>query len=1337
MSETSPSPAPATAGKYLKRVFFALNVCVALLVFTCGLGLFFLLGTEVGWRWSSQMLSRANIIVEGPTGRLWDSWGAAQVRYQTPELTVSATQMNVSWRLWETLQTGQLHIQRLSAQTLHTHSSAPEKNKSTSTLTPPADLHSPLGLVIDAFELDEWHNTLPDAEEGTPALLSHLKARLNGNAQAWTLAISQAQTPWGDFHGQTQLLAEPPFELSGQWQIQTKALEQTVVGQIDISGFLAAALIEAKLDHEQTHLEAQLKASPFASLAFESLHLQAQNIAPQNWLASAPKSLWHGELALEPVADANTQALTLKGSVNLENTQAGHLDQHGLPALKLQSDLEASAAYLKLSALNLQIQNGGQLTGHSTFKHAADQSWQVDSDLKLQKVNLAQWRPDLPQTALSGNINAAATAQQQNIKAQLADGRYALAVALTHEAGLLTLSDGKLSVNEPNKPGASAEFKGTFSTQDKQLALEAQSQNLDLSSLLKTAPRSSISLKAAVQADLNKQRVNTFNYNIAPGSQFANAPLSGEGSLSLDLDKLSAQAVMAHLLIAGNRLDAQGAWGRPGDQLKLKLQAPNLARLGLGVSGVLNVDANIEGEAQAPAGRFEFKADDLKMPSGWQLQHAKGQGNLALVPQAPFALNVELQGLNAPAPASPLNLSKANIQLAGTRSAHQLKLSLAQTQGNALQSVLSGALYEIPPAKTARKAPASSFPFRWQGQLEQLEITGKIPATLEAPAPLHLQADAFELSQARVRAGTQGYVHINALRWSSGHLQTQGQLSGLSLQTLYKDQKMPPPTLVLGGQWDVRLDQHLNGQLTLSRESGDWALPGDIPLALGLKELQAKLQIEQDALSLNWQAHGDVLGELSGQINTRAQAYDNSWRLDPNAALGGNAQFTLPNIQWMGRLTGSHNLRTQGKLQGQAQIAGTPVHPVVTGDINGEQLSFAWPDLGVVLAGGQFKAHLSEQSLKIEQLVFDANVRQRPYALGIPADKFPDRAGMLSLSGEVDLKGENGQLDLAADHFPLLQRKDRWLMASGQSNLKITQGNMDLNGIFGVDAAFIAIPERPAPSLDDDVVVLGKQATASESKRSITAEIIIGLGYSFYARGLGLDTRLEGEMRFKKDAAQALRATGYVASQGGVFKGYGQNLSIERGKVTFAGAVDNPWLDVLALRKGLEVEAGLAISGNVKRPVIRLASEPNVPDTEKLGWMILGRAPGQGGGAELGLLIPAAQALFGVDGQSMSTQLQYGLGLDELSLGQGSALYNRAATSSVLGQNEAASGQASQRILMLGKRLSNTASLTFEQSLSGAQSLVRLTIELSRTLSLISRAGTDNSIDLRYSFAFK
>ena len=99
------------------------------------------------------------------------------------------------------------------------------------------------------------------------------------------------------------------------------------------------------------------------------------------------------------------------------------------------------------------------------------------------------------------------------------------------------------------------------------------------------------------------------------------------------------------------------------------------------------------------------------------------------------------------------------------------------------------------------------------------------------------------------------------------------------------------------------------------------------------------------------------------------------------------------------------------------------------------------------------------------------------------------------------------------------------------------------------------------------------------------------------------------------------------APRGGEYRAYGQRLDIERGIVRFTGAVDNPALDILAIRPNMLQRVGVQVTGNALAPYVRLYAEPDMPDAEKLSWLVTGRASA-GSGAEAALVQQAALALL-------------------------------------------------------------------------------------------------------------
>jgi len=203
-------------------------------------------------------------------------------------------------------------------------------------------------------------------------------------------------------------------------------------------------------------------------------------------------------------------------------------------------------------------------------------------------------------------------------------------------------------------------------------------------------------------------------------------------------------------------------------------------------------------------------------------------------------------------------------------------------------------------------------------------------------------------------------------------------------------------------------------------------------------------------------------------------------------------------------------------------------------------------------------------------------------------------------------------------------------------------------------------------------------------------------------------------------AQSAPQLTGQVNTVRGSYRAYGQSLTIEQGRVRFNGPFDNPSLDILALRPHPTQRVGVQIGGTAQAPTVRLYSEPDLPDSEKLAWLVLGR-PASGAGAEAAVLQQAALALLSGIGSTNDGSLTRSLGLDELSL---------------QGETTHADGSTSAAALTLGKRITNQLYVTYSRSLAGAMGTVSVFYDLSRFVTLRAQAGDDNAIDLLFTHSF-
>ena len=67
----------------------------------------------------------------------------------------------------------------------------------------------------------------------------------------------------------------------------------------------------------------------------------------------------------------------------------------------------------------------------------------------------------------------------------------------------------------------------------------------------------------------------------------------------------------------------------------------------------------------------------------------------------------------------------------------------------------------------------------------------------------------------------------------------------------------------------------------------------------------------------------------------------------------------------------------------------------------------------------------------------------------------------------------------------------------------------------------------------------------------------------------------------------------------------------------------------------------------------------------------------------------------------------------------------------------AGGGSLESSIIVLGKRLSKDLYLTYEQGLAGTTSLVKITYEMSRRVSLRLQTGSQSAVDIFYTFRFR
>lgn len=800
-------------------------------------------------------------------------------------------------------------------------------------------------------------------------------------------------------------------------------------------------------------------------------------------------------------------------------------------------------------------------------------------------------------------------------------------------------------------------------------------------------------------------------------STLSNSPLWGHAKLTADRRHVSNADVDLH--VGANLVAAKGSFGAGSDQLAWRIDAPQLAALGQDYGGLLRGQGTLSGTMDTPSLTASLEGQNLRLMGTHNIRSLRANANIGSGRGARDVIATDIQMLDYVS--GETRVASASLKTDGTRGAHTLRAAAVGDAFDANVEVRGGLKGDT-----------------WSGTLAALQNRGRYAMALQAPVPLTIagargsgvmglakpERIAFNGAVVRLPAGsiTVDSLVKNGPRWASrGHADNVPLTYLAQFSPTIRDNARGD--LLLGAQWALDLRTAtatggapaLDGMVHVFREKGDVIAGGDSPVPLGLRTLDARADVTGGALRVKVALDGTRTG--TANVDGTAQLLQG--RLDRDSPMRMTANANMGSIAWLASFAGQSGLELDGALRLALTGSGTIGTPRLDGSVQGDRLAVRWPEQGVRLQNGELRASLAGDQLNLQRLYFQG------------------RQGSASADGSLRFSSGLAAADLrlTLDKLEALSRPDRTVVLSGKASLVRDSERFALEGNVRADRALIEFAPQGRPTMSDDVIVLGQGGTkpiASNRKEELplTIDLRADLGEEFKLRGLGIDATLAGNVRVRKVGAGAPRVNGTIRAVEGDYAAYGQKLAIERAIITFSGPYDNPALDVLAVRKRPEgeqlsetnVEAGVRVRGTAQSPQAQLVSTPNVPDSEKLSWLVLGHGMEGTSGNEKDVLAAAAAALLGGKGGTggITQKLATSLGVDELGLKQA---------------NGTATGLEST-VVTVGKRISSRAYLSFEQGATTASSLVRLRYKWSPKITLQFQTGTNTALDVLYSWAF-
>jgi translocation and assembly module TamB len=1195
----------------------------------------------------------------------------------------------------------------------------------------PDTLALPASLRIDTLRLDAVHLDAIDlvADGRTTTLTAaDLRGRYGseggtvGEEKRWVVERIAVTTPWGQVAGNATLAATRPFGIDGRLVAEGKAFDVPYRAPLAISGRLADLVLASDFTvsdpaHQQVTGHADARVLPFRDQPIDRAVLHLAGVSPKRWKADLPEA----DLAIDatitpsttPVDDGGTNPFT--GTIRVVNAAPGPIDRDRVPVVSLNADVAGDSLAIVASRLVADLGVAGRLSGQGSYRFANGGTPSFSGDVRA--LDLRAIHGKLIASRFAGPIAVSRKDGVLRLDTVLADTGRSVKLRGEFEGSEIRVAEAAITLG-----GSRVSAAGQFDlARDRPFALHGEVAHLDphdFGDFAKADVNATFAIDGTIGAAATSRSPQTLrvrsDLRIAP-SRVLDRPIAGtvagivvaslptavaRGQPAVRLEQVVDAKVA--LKLGTNRIDLDGNFGRPQDRLRWNVDAPRLADLGARLSGAMRGQGAVGGTLAEPAVDFTIAADELRYARPvaakgattattlFSLKSLRGQGRLLAGASGALDADIALTELRDNSGAKSPTLDTAEAHVKGTRDAHTLTL-LAKSDRFDVTGAAHGGL-------DARNV--------WRGIVDSLQSRGRAPFSTEGETSLVAGVERVEVGAAHLKFA-EGRVDLERLLVEDGRIDTAGKASGFPLAiigTFSRDFNQQVSTsLKFGGEWNLKIGDSIDGRVRLFRESGNIRFLTEPRFEVDPEKIEIAADIVADRVSALVSADGKGLGRIGGSVETRLSKRDGQWGLAGDAPLTLKSDVDIPDLRWLARLSGVPGLDVYGALTVAVTGHGTVAEPLLAGHASGTAIGLRWPDQGINARDGKV------------DLDFDGDrvvIRQATLASG---------DGHLDASGELRLADRKaaGTLNVKFDKFETVSRTDRTIVVSGSGSLRFGATGIDVTADVKADRGSLQLAERSGPTLSNDIVIVGREQVDAESAIKPTPvrfEVKFDMGDDFKVKGAGFDGKLGGVIRIAGSGAD-LRAIGSVNVREGTYEGYGQRLTIVRGVLTFSGPIDNPALDINAVRKNLAVEAGVQISGTALAPQARLVSTPDVPDTEKLSWLVLGHGLAASNKSDYGILTSAAAGLLGSsDSAGIQSRIAATLGVDEIGV-------------SGLGGDKGG-------LLTVGKQISSRLRVSFEQGFTRAATLIKVRYNVYQRVDLQVQTGTESAVDIFYTFSF-
>jgi translocation and assembly module TamB len=751
-------------------------------------------------------------------------------------------------------------------------------------------------------------------------------------------------------------------------------------------------------------------------------------------------------------------------------------------------------------------------------------------------------------------------------------------------------------------------------------------------------------------------------------------PVSGDASLNIGAGEYLLRS--ATIALGEASLEASGRLDDVAVSLAAALDIPALEQLYAEGRGKLSASASITGARATP--RIELTATGERLR--WGTSRARVLDLDATVDLSGAAVSnvvAEMKGFAL----RPGRGASVRLEAGGFPQDHRARLELERPYlGQAFLVTLEGNLAGQ----------------HWSALLNEIILSDEeLPVwSLQAPARLEVDSGAVSLAESCMD-GTFGLFCVEGAWNRTGPWRGSATLSRLDLDPLsrrFGDGLLA--TGVLTGKVDIQADDELFRSLSggLELTAGE-VRPADDADKLLLSWLGGSLELTGDDET----AVASLSVKLSGDDHVDGHVAD-GWNA-ADAPVDGRFDAEFSQLQLLPIL-----LPELAELQGDARmyavVAGTLGAPVVEAGFSLQDGSVDMPTLGLRPSDLQANATLGAGG----ELSFKVTGRSG--------------TGTFESAGRFDLAadGVEGRATLKGENVLLANLAEAQVAASPDLKFRYSGRELAIGG--EVEIPFARITElggATAISTSPDEVLVGARAPAEDEGMRVTSRVRVSVGPDVQVNAAGLRGNVEGSILTVFQPEMLPWGRGELRVVDGTFGVFGQRLEIQTGRLIYTGGpLENPGLEIRAVRRVDDVTAGALVRGTLQQPEISVYSDPPMPRADALSYLTIGRSLSDLQSGERRTVNQAANSLALSGGNLIAGDLGKRLGFDEVAItGDGTG--------------EGAS-------LVLSRYMGGGLYVGYGLGLFDTVNTLRLRFQINRRLSLETISGDEHAGDLFYTF---